>query len=52
MEKARELESSGQAGSNPELPAVNRTQAGVLFHALSTLAFVLIVIDMVWKPGA
>ena len=52
MHKAQELQSAGQSGANSELLAVNRTQAGVLFHALATLAFVLIVIDMVWKPGA
>jgi uncharacterized membrane protein len=52
MKKAQELQAAGNTGSNAELLAVNRTQAGVLFHALSTLAFVLIVIDMVWKPGA
>ena len=52
MEKARELQAAGQTEANAELLAANRTQAGVLFHALSTLAFVLIVIDMIWKPGA
>jgi hypothetical protein len=52
MHKARELQAAGQSGGNTELLAVNRTQAGVLSHALTTLAFVLIVIDMVWKPGA
>ncbi len=52
MHKAQELQAAGQAGASPELVTVNRTQAGVLFHAISTLAFVLIVIDMVWKPGA
>ena len=52
MDKAQELQTAGQTGANTELLAVNRTQAGVLFHALSSLAFVLIVIDMIWKPGA
>jgi hypothetical protein len=52
MDKAKELQAAGQSGANTELLAVNRTQAGVLYHALTTLAFVLIVIDMVWKPGA
>jgi uncharacterized membrane protein len=52
MDKAKELQAAGQSGSNAELLAVNRTQAGVIYHALTTLAFVLLVIDMVWKPGA
>jgi len=52
MKKARELQTSGQSGPNAELLAVNRTQTGVLLHALVSVVFVLIVIDMIWKPGA
>jgi hypothetical protein len=52
MNKAQELEASGQPGASAELLALNRTPAGVVYHALATLAFVLIVIDMIWKPGA
>jgi Predicted integral membrane protein (DUF2269) len=52
MTKARELQTSGQSGPNAELLAVNRTQNGVLLHALVSVVFVLIVIDMIWKPGA
>jgi Predicted integral membrane protein (DUF2269) len=52
MTKARELQTSGQSGPNAELLAVNRTQTGVLLHALVSVVFVLIVIDMIWKPGA
>ncbi len=39
-------------GSNAELLAINRTQTGVLLHALVSLVFLLIVLDMIWKPGA
>ena len=52
MTKARELQAAGQPGSNAELLAINRTQSGILLHALTSLVFVLIVIDMIWKPGA
>ena len=52
MTKAQELQAAGQSGSNAELLALNRTQAGVLLHALVTLVFLLIVLDMIWKPGA
>jgi uncharacterized membrane protein len=52
MTKARELQTAGQPGTNPELLAINRTQNGVLLHAAVSLVFVLIVIDMIWKPGA
>jgi uncharacterized membrane protein len=52
MTKAQELQAAGQSGSNGELLAINRTQTGVLLHAAVSLVFVLIVIDMIWKPGA
>jgi hypothetical protein len=52
MNKARELEAAGQTGSNAELLALNRTSTGVLLHALGSLALLLILIDMIWKPGA
>jgi uncharacterized membrane protein len=52
MTKARELQTAGQTDSNAELLGINRTQSGVLLHALVSVVFVLIVIDMIWKPGA
>jgi uncharacterized membrane protein len=52
MTKARELQAAGQTNPNAELLAINRTQNGVLLHALVSVVFVLIVIDMIWKPGA
>jgi uncharacterized membrane protein len=52
MTKAQELQAAGQSGPNAELLAVNRTQSGVMLHAAVSLVFVLIVIDMIWKPGA
>ncbi len=50
--KAMELEKAGQMGPNAELLALNRTSRGVLFHALTSLVALLIIIDMIWKPGA
>ena len=52
MTKAQELQTAGQTGANAELLAINRTQTGVLLHALASLVFLLIVLDMIWKPGA
>ncbi len=52
MQKAQELQSADQIGANTELLALNRTQAGVLLHGLVSLVFLLIVLDMIWKPGA
>ncbi len=50
--KARALIASGDTGSNVELSALNRTSTGLLLRALASAAVVLIVIDMIWKPGA
>jgi hypothetical protein len=50
--KARELVASGQTGPNAELIALNRTSTGLLLRALASVAVVLIVIDMIYKPGA
>lgn len=52
MTKAEELQAAGQSGPSADLLAVNRTQRGVLLHALSTLLVLLILVDMIWKPGA
>jgi hypothetical protein len=50
--KARALVTSGQIGSSPELTALNRTSTGLLLRVLASAAIVLIVVDMIWKPGA
>jgi hypothetical protein len=51
-EKARELIASGQKGPSAELTALNRTSTGLLLRAIGSAAVVLIVIDMIYKPGA
>jgi hypothetical protein len=50
--KARALVSSGDTGPNAELAALNRTSTGLLLRAVASAAVVLIVIDMIYKPGA
>jgi uncharacterized membrane protein len=52
MDKAKELEAAGQTGPSPELLAINRTQRGVVLHAAASVAILLLLIDMIWKPGA
>jgi uncharacterized membrane protein len=52
MNKAQELQRAGQTGPSQELLALNRTSNGVLLHALASLVVLLILIDMIWKPGA
>jgi uncharacterized membrane protein len=52
VEKARALVTSGQTGPSTELMALNRTSTGLLLRGLASVAVVLIVLDMIWKPGA
>ncbi len=51
-DRAHELVAAGETGPSAELAALNRTSTGLLLHAVSTLAFLLVLIDMIWKPGA
>jgi uncharacterized membrane protein len=50
--KAQELQAAGQTGPNDELLALNRMSSGVLLHFLASVVVLLILIDMIWKPGA
>ncbi len=50
--KAQELNAASQTGPSSELLALNRTSQGLMLQALSSLVLVLILIDMIWKPGA
>lgn len=52
LNRAQELEASGHTGPSAELLALNRTQSGLLLHAATTVVVVLILLDMIWKPGA
>jgi hypothetical protein len=51
-EQARALVASGQSGSSSALTALNRTSTGLFLRVLASAAIVLIVVDMIWKPGA
>jgi uncharacterized membrane protein len=52
MNKAKELQTSGQTGPSTELLALNRTSNGVVLHFLASIVVLLIILDMIWKPGA
>jgi hypothetical protein len=52
MTKAQELQAAGQNGSSAELLAVNRTARGVMLHSAASVLLVLILVDMIFKPGA
>ena len=52
MTKAKELDAAGQSGSNSELLALNRTSTGLLMQSLASIVLLLILLDMIFKPGA
>ena len=52
MNKAQELRTAGQTGPNTELLALNRTSRGLVLHVLASAVVLLILVDMIWKPGA
>jgi hypothetical protein len=52
VRKARELQAEGQTGPSTELLALNRTPRGVVLQALISGVVLLILADMIWKPGA
>jgi uncharacterized membrane protein len=52
VKKAQELQSAGQTGPSAELLALNRTSTGLVMQLLVSIVILLIVVDMIWKPGA
>ena len=52
VKKAQELNASGETGPNGELLALNRTSQGLMLQVLASVVLLLIVVDMIWKPGA
>jgi uncharacterized membrane protein len=52
MNKAKELDAAGKTGPDQELLALNRTQTGLILQTLASLAVLLILVDMIFKPGA
>ena len=52
MQKAQELNAAGQTGPNSELLALNRTSQGLVLQVLASLVLAMILVDMIWKPGA
>jgi uncharacterized integral membrane protein len=52
LTRARELQETGQEGSPGELRALNRSPVGLRLHTIASLLALLILADMIWKPGA
>jgi hypothetical protein len=50
--RARTLVSEGHDEPNPELGALFRSRAGLGFHLASVAALLLLLLDMIFKPGA
>jgi hypothetical protein len=51
VRKARELQAAGETGPDSELLALNRHPKGVILQALVSGLVLLILLDMIWKPG-
>lgn len=52
MNKAKELAAAGKTGRDEGLLALNRTQTGLTLQSLASLAILLLLLDMIFKPGA
>ena len=52
FEKAKELQAAGHTEPSSELKALGQTQRGAMLHAIASLAVLLLLVDMIWKPGA
>jgi hypothetical protein len=52
VRRALELRRSGAPGADAELRDLNRTPRGLLLQCLVSAVVLLILADMLWKPGA
>jgi hypothetical protein len=50
--RARALVNEGRNEPNPELGAMFRSRAGLWFHLASVAVVLLLLLDMIFKPGA
>jgi len=50
--KAAELVAAGRTGPDAEAQALVRSSHALLLHTVATVVVVLILADMIWKPGA
>ena len=52
IERANELVAAGQLRPDAKLAGLTRTSKGMALHLIATVGTLLILIDMIWKPGA
>jgi len=50
--RAGELVAAGENGPSAELAALCRPRTGIVLHLISSAAVFLVLLDMIWKPGA
>lgn len=50
-DRARELATGGDV-ADAELQALQRSQPALMFHVASSVLAFLLILDMIWKPGA
>ena len=50
--RAQELLEAGSDGPSEEVRALVRTRRGLALQVVATAAAILILADMIWKPGA
>jgi len=51
-DRARTLVAEGRDAPNPELSAILRSPTGLTLHLATVLIVVVLLIDMIYKPGA
>lgn len=51
-DRASSLVAEGRDVSSPELSALTRSQRGLVLHVVGSLVVLLLLIDMIYKPGA
>lgn len=52
MQMADDLEAAGHTEASPDLLEVNRARPLLVGHALASTLVLLVLVDMIWKPGA
>jgi uncharacterized membrane protein len=50
--RAKELQGAGADGPSAELAELCRPRTGLILHTISSVAILLVLLDMIWKPGA
>ena len=52
LKRANELVAAGQAGADAQLQELAQTSRGLWLHTTASVLALLLLVDMIWKPGA